>query len=91
MENVKETKKILIGVQDRQIGIVNIFTVDTEGQAIREMEKVCTAGKGNDFEKFPDDFVFVKLGELTIETGKITLEEPIKEIVRANQFKKKEI
>ena len=55
------------------------------------MEKVCTAGEGNDFEKFPDDFVFVKLGELTIETGKITLEEPMKEIVRANQFTKKEI
>lgn len=82
----KETKKVVVGIKDIHIGIVNVLVADTEGSAIRSFADACTNKEDNQFKKFPVDYSLVKLGELTIETGIIEPCIPNRTLTMATQY-----
>lgn len=85
--------KIIVGIEDAKIGIVNMITAETEGVAIRTFGEACTQTDKpkNDFQKFPADFRLMYLGEIEIETGIIKPSIPPRTLAQATQYNKIEI
>jgi hypothetical protein len=79
-------KRIIVAVQDLKVGIRNIISYTTEGEAIRSFGEGCRDEK-TELAKFPEDFILLKLGELDEKTGEITPE--IKTLATATQYIKK--
>lgn len=83
---MKETKKVLVGIKDAQIGIVNVIVAENEGSAIRSFADACTSKEENNFKKFPVDYSLVLLGEITIENGVIEACIPNRTLTMATQY-----
>lgn len=67
------TTKIICGVLDKKVGIDQIFTQPNKGVVLRGWAGTCNdTNPQNMINKYPEDYALVKLGEIEMETGKIT-------------------